>query len=241
MLCAFTIVFISSKSIGQIVEPSSVVEKNILQLELETLYSIEKKASQKTTSWDIPNILIRYGLSDNIELQLHTPFTKERYFEYNELTTNIFKFEEGEFGISINLWGQNKFLPETAIMARIVSSTNTLKFNELGNIVSLNFSNLVSKKLRLNYNIGTTTNIKKHTTGFYILNISYEPNSQVHYFLENSSDFTLNNVESNSLGMGFGLNLSNNLAMDFSATRSLNHDMFSTGVILTWAINTKKQ
>ena len=181
MLCAFTIVFISSKSIGQIVEPSSVVEKNILQLELETLYSIEKKASQKTTSWDIPNILIRYGLSDNIELQLHTPFTKERYFEYNELTTNIFKFEEGEFGISINLWGQNKFLPETAIMARIVSSTNTLKFNELGNIVSLNFSNLVSKKLRLNYNIGTTTNIKKHTTGFYILNISYEPNSQVHY------------------------------------------------------------
>jgi hypothetical protein len=233
-------IFITNNLFTQTIEPSTGIAKNNLQLEFETLYSVEKEALQKTTSWNIPNILIRYGLSENIELQLHTPFTKERCFEDNELIESIFKFDEIEIGLSLNLWEQKNLIPEAALMARIISSTNNLNLNNLGSIISLNFSNSISEKLCLNYNIGTTTNLNKTTTGFYIVNLSYEPSSKIHFFIENLSDFTFNKTESNCLGAGFGFNLKGNLAIDFSIDKSLKHNLIFTGAILTWVINTKK-
>lgn len=237
----FTLVFISSELVGQTAEPSSGVAKNILQFEIETLYSVEKVQLQRTTSWNIPNILIRYGLSEYVELQFRTPFTKERCFVNNELTSNIFKFNEVEIGVSIKLWEQNKLLPKTAIMARIVTPTKSFRYYETGNIISVNFSNQISKKTTLNYNIGSTTNTDRNTTGFYIINISYELNSQVHFFVENSSNFNFKRTESNCLGTGFGINLVNTFSVDFSIAKSMKNNMFYSGAILTWVSNTKKK
>lgn len=237
LISLLIISLLSLKLNAQTVEPSSGIEKNNIQLEFETLYSVEKINSEKNTSWSIPNILIRYGLSDNVELQLHTPFTKERCYENNKLTSNVFKFEEVEIGLSVNLWKQNNLLPEAALMGRIISSTDTFSFDKLGNIISLNLSNLITEKISLNYNIGSTTNLDKDTTGFYIVNISYEPNDKFHYFIENTSDFTFDTTESNCLGTGFGVNLIDNFAIDLSVSKSLKHNMFYTGAIITWVLN----
>jgi hypothetical protein len=239
-LISLAFILLQFKLSGQTVEPSSNVLKNNLQLEIETLYSVEKESSMKTTSWNVPNVLIRFGLSKNVELQLHTPFTKERCFINQELTSNIFKFNEVEFGVSFNLWKQNKFIPEAAIMARMVAPTINFSSLGIGNIVSLNFSNVITSTLSFNYNIGTTTSVDKNTTGFYVLNVGYEPNSKIHFFIENASGFTFNNIESNCLGTGFGVNITNNWAIDFSMAKSLKNNMFYTGAILTWVINTKK-
>ena len=239
-LVVFTVFLLQFKLIGQTVEPSKAVDKNNLQLEFETLYSVENETSSKTTSWSIPNVLIRYGMSNNIELQLHTPFTKERCFVDNELTSNIFKFEEVEIGASINLWKQNKLIPEAAIMTRIVLPTKTFNSKGVGNVVSLNLSNLISNKICLNYNVGTTTDINKSTTGFYVVNMYYEPNSKVHFFIENSSGFTLKKTESSCLSTGLGVNLNDFFTVDFSVAKSLKNKMFYVGAILTWVINTEK-
>jgi hypothetical protein len=236
----FFVLLLPLKLIGQTVEPSRNVKRNNLQLEFETTYSVENESVNKTTSWNIPNILIRYGISDNIELQLHTPFTKVRCFENGQLTSNIFEFKEMEFGVSVNLWKQNKLLPETAIMARIVSSTQDINTGALGNIVSLNFSNAISNKMSFNYNIGTTTDIDKNTYWFYVMNISYELNSKTHFFVENTGMFN-ENTESNCLGTGFGFNFSSSFAIDFSIANSLNNKMFYAGAIVTWVINTNKK
>ena len=108
-------------------------------------------------------------------------------------------------------------------------------------MISLNFSNNISEKLTLNYNIGTVTDIDKNTAGFYIVNVNYEPSAKMHFFIENSSNFTFENTESICLGTGFGFNLNNNLALDFSVAKSLKHNLFFTGAILTWVINTKNK
>ncbi len=235
-----TVLLIHLKLVCQTVEPSRNVEKNNLQLEFETNYSVENETVNKTTSWNIPNILIRYGISDNIELQLHSPFTKVRCFENSQLISNIFEFNEIEFGVSVNLWKQNKLIPETAIMARMVSPTKEFKRNTIGNIVSLNFSNVISNNMSFNYNIGTATDIDKNTYGFYVMNISYELNPKAHFFIENTGIFN-KNTESNCLGTGFGFNLNSSLAIDFSMAHSLNNKMYYTGAIVTWVINTHKK
>ena len=223
---------------SQSIESSSGIERNLLQLELETVYSTEKEAFEKTTAWSIPNILVRFGLSNNVELQLHTPFTKEICYEDNVLISNVFDFDEVELGMAINLWKQKKIIPEASIMARIITSTNNIDFNNIGNVISLNFSNTLSEKVSLNYNVGTVTDIDKNTNAFYILNLDYQPNPKFHLFFENSSDFTFENTASNCMSIGFGLGLKPNISLDYSASKSLKHKMFYTGVILTWVIDT---
>ena len=234
-------VLLSGNLTGQTIEPSSAVRKNLVQLEFETLYSVEQSRVQRNTTWNIPNVLIRYGLSDNLEMQLHTPFTKERCFENKELTSTIFSFNEVELGFSVNLWKQKNLIPEMAVMVRAISSTASFGFDQIGSMVSLNFSNSISEKFTIGYNIGATTNIDKYTTGFYVLNLDYAPTPQIHFFLENAVNLNFDTMQSNCLGVGFGIALDNNMAVDFSAAKSLLHDMFYTGAILTWAINTKKQ
>lgn len=234
-------VFVCCRLLGQTVEPSTAVGKGTLQLEFETLYSVEKSTALKNTTWNIPNILIRYGLSDKIELQLHTPFTKDRCFENNGLTSTIFSFKEVELGVSYNLWGQKNIRPEVAIMVRAIAATESFGFKEIGNMVSLNFSNAIGQKFTLGYNLGTTTDLDKHTTGFYVLNLDYAPNAQTHFFVENTVNFNLDSMQSNCIGLGVGFKLGENLSVDFSAAHSLLHDMFYTGAIVTCAINTKKR
>ena len=152
VLYIFTLALISSRFVGQTVESSSCVQINNIQLELEALYSVENESLNKETSWSIPNILIRYGLSKNIEVQLHTPFTQVRCFENNQLISNVFTFEEMEFGVSVNLWKQKKLIPEAAVMGRIVSPVGNFNSKGFGNILSLNFSNALSNKTSINYN-----------------------------------------------------------------------------------------
>lgn len=225
---------------AQTVEPSSGINKKAIQFEIETLYAVEQASSTKTTSWNVPNVLVRYGLTNNIELQAHSPFTKERCFVDNQLTSNVFKFEEFEMGASINLWKQHKLIPEAALMARVILPTSSFKPNHVGNIVSLNFSHLVSNKFLLNYNIGTTTNLDKYTTGFYVVNVTYQKTPNLRFFIENNVGFTFDKTESNCLGIGFGVNVSNSFSIDYSIAKSLKSNMYYTGVIAAWVINTNK-
>lgn len=235
-----TVLLLHLELVCQTVEPSRNVQRNNLQLEFEINYSVENEFANKTTSWNIPNILIRYAISDNVELQLHSPFTKVRCFENSQLISNIFEFKEIELGVSVNLWKQNKLVPETAIMARMVSPTKEIKSSAIGNIISINFSNVISNKMSLNYNIGTTTDIDKNAYCFYIMNISYEHNPKVHFFIENTGIFN-ENLESNCMGAGFGFNLNSSFAIDFSIANSLNNKMYYAGAILAWVINTNKK
>lgn len=238
ILSIFLLVFASYGLVGQAVEPSSSIQMSNMQLEFEALYSVENESLIKEASWSIPNILIRYGLSNNIELQLHTPFTQVRCFENNQLISNVFTFEEMEFGVSVNLWKQKKLLPEAAIMGRLVSPIGNFNSKGFGHILSLNFSNVLSNKTSISYNVGTTTDVDKNTFGFYIVNVSYQSNSNLRFFIENSVMFN-KSVKSNCLGLGFGFNIINNISLDFSIAKRLKSTMFYTGAVLTWVIKTK--
>lgn len=239
-LVIYMMFLLQTKLLGQTVEPSRGVGAYQLQLEVETLYSVDKDNTAKITSWNLPNILMRYGLTNDIELQLHTPFTKERCFVNNKVTSNIFKFDEIEVGASFNLLDQKNWFPEAALMARVVLPTNGFGNQGIGNIISLNFSNTISKSFSLSYNLGTTTNTNKKTSGFYVMNMSYQINSQVQFFIENSSGFTFKNMESNCMATGFEVVMSPFCMIDFSVAKSLKNKMYYAGAILTWAINTKK-
>ena len=234
-------ILLISRIHAQTVEPSSGINKKIFQLELESIYSVQKEGSEKSTSWSIPSLLVRYGMSNTIELQLNTPVIKEQLYNNEHLIHSLYKFDDIQIGLSVNLWEQNKLLPETSFMYRTIVPV-ALPFNikKLGHIFSLNLSNSIGSKITFSNNIGIATETNNQTTGFYITNINYELNPKIHFFIENFGDFTNSKLISTNLNFGAGYNFSSKVSADISIAKGIHHDLFYVGGVLTYAFATKK-
>lgn len=237
----FAIILINFQSFSQTVEPSSAIDKSILQIELESLYTIQKEDSKKMKSWSIPSALFRYGFLEGYELQLNTPIIKEKLWENDHLIHSLNKFDDIQVGFSVNLWKQQKFIPEASLMVRAILPTDSkFELNKIGKICSLNLSNSISQKFSFNYNIGYVLETDDSKSGFYIANIGFEANSKLHFFIENFGDFTNKKLMSHNINTGVGYNFNEKLILDVSVANGLNHNMFYVGGILTYVLNTKK-
>lgn len=236
------VLLVGAHSYAQIAEPSSGVNKHTLQIEMEAQYAVQKEGDEKQVAWSLPSALFRYGLFNGFELQLNAPLVKEELYEDDHLVHSLNKFDHVQFGFSLDLWKQKNILPEAAFMARVIvpfKASSSSYFNEVGTILALNLSNTLSNKFSLNYNVGYVYQTSGENAGYYILNLGYELNSKVHFFVENFADFD-NSIFSQNLNAGGGYNFKDNLSLDFSVANGLNHHLFYTSVIFTWAINTGK-
>ena len=237
----FALFTIQNSLQSQTVEPSAAIPKNILQIEIESAYSIQKVGSEKTTSWSIPNTLFRYGLFNGFELQMNIPIIKEQLWENDHLTQSLNKLGDLQFGFSVDLWKEKKLLPEASIMVRALLPTDhKFVFENTGSIVSLNFANKISEKLTLNYNIGHVQQSDNASSYFYIANISYLMTSKLHFFIENFGDFHHKKIMSHNLNIGGGYNFTDKLLLDISVTNGINQNLFYAGGRITWIINTHK-
>lgn len=225
---------------SQTVEPSTGIDDEFLQIELESIYSIQKEGTEKNTAWSIPSLLIRYGLTSSIELQVNVPVVKEQLYNDDHLIHELYKFDEMQLGLSVNLWEQKQLVPEAALMYRIIIPANIqFNINNLGHILSLNLSHQIGSKFSFTNNIGFVDELNNKTTGFYISNLSYVLNPKVHFFVENFGDFNSSNFISTNINIGGGYNINTDLSIDLSMARGINHDLFYVGGILTWVFNTR--
>jgi len=213
----------------------------MLQIEMEAQYAVQEEDMQKIIDWSLPSMLFRYGLSNNVELQLNAPLVLEKLYEYDHLVRNSNRFSNIQLGTSLNLWKQKNILPETAFMARVILPINKNEnSNKIGEILALNFSNAFLQNFALNYNIGYVHETDGSNAGYYILNLTYNLNQNVHFFIENFSDFKGNSSFSQNLIVGGGGSINANLCLDFSVANGLNHNFFYSSLRLTWLIKTNK-
>lgn len=225
---------------AQTVEASSTVKKNILQIEIESLHATVENGDEKITSWSIPNTLFRFGLTNNLELQLNIPFRREETFVQNTLQQSLHEFDHVQIGVSTNLWKQKKIIPEASIMIRTFAPmAHGFQPENLGHMASLNFKNDLTKGLSLNYNIGYVVEPQENANYFYIANFSYIPNERIHFFIENFAEMTPREFVESNLNMGGGYNIKDNISIDLSYTRGLNYSMECFCAILCWGIKTK--
>ena len=237
----FVLFAIQQNILSQTVEPSSTINKDILQIEIESAYSIQKVSTEKTTSWSIPNSLFRYGLLNGLELQMNIPVIKEQFWENNHLTQSLNKLDDLQVGFSVNLWKEKKLLPEASIMVRAILPTyNKFVLDNTGKIISINFANKISEKLMFNYNIGHVEKTDNSSSCFYIANISYLMTSKLHFYIENFGDLHNKKIMSHNLNIGGGYNFTDKLILDISVTNGINQNFFYAGGRITWIINTHK-
>ena len=240
IIYAILVLFALQQNIqSQTVEPSAAINKNTLQIEIESTYSIQKETSEKITTWSLPNTLFRYGLFNGFELQLNIPIIKEKVWENDHLVQSLNKLDDLQVGFSADLWKEKKLLPEASIMVRaILPSDKMFKLENAGKMISLNLSNKISKKLSFNYNIGYAEEID-NSSYFYIVNLSYLTTSKLHVFIENFGDMHHEKIMSHNLNIGGGYDISDKLIIDISVNKGINQNLFTVGCRVTWIINTK--
>ena len=240
LLITLTLTLVCFSSFAQTSEPSSGIEKNNLQIELESLFTRQREASELIKTWSIPSVLIRYGLFNGVELQFNTPVVKEKLYENDHLIHSLHKFDDSQIGLSIDLWKQHKFLPEAAIMTRLILPTKLdLRKEHFGKVVSLNLSHQINDKLSFTYNIGCVNETSNVSSGFYIYNINYDLNEKFHLFIEEFADFGSHQTAFHNMNFGFGFAINDKLGLDLSTAKGINHDMFYVGGILFYKFNLK--
>lgn len=226
---------------AQTAEASSTINKNVFQIEIESVYSIQKENSEKMKSWSIPSALFRFGIADGVEFQLNTPIIKEELWENDHLIHSLNKFDDIQIGVSLNLWKQQKTLPEASFMARAILPTDSnFKIDKIGSLISLNLSNKLSEKFLFTYNIGYAVETDNSKSAFYITNLSFEASSKYHFYMETFGDFANKDFNSVNIGTGVGYNFNEKLTLDLSMANGINHSLFYVGGIITYAVNTKK-
>lgn len=236
-LCCF---LCFSISYPQIAEPSSVIDKYVLQVEMEAQYALQKEGIEKIVTWSLPSTLFRYGLFKDVELQLNAPLIKEQFYVNDNLVYNTNRFTYIQMGSSVNLWNQRNVIPEAAFMAKIIIPVQKEEqFNKVGAIIAFNFSNSISDKFSLNYNIGFARSYDNSNQGYYDINLVYDLNQKIHFFIEDFSNFDAKLVNSHTINLGGGYAINKNMCFDMSIANGLNDNLFYTSLLFTWAINTK--
>jgi len=220
---------------GQTIEPSTGVGRSRLQLELESLYVMEKEDGNKINSWSIPSFLIRYGISDAVELQINVPYVMESKYKDDSMVSSRTFLDNVQAGVSVNLWHQKGILPQAAIMARALIPIYDYNNSDIGSLVALNLSNSLTDQLSLNYNLGWIAD-QSGNSAYYIANLSWNMSTVVHSFVEFFGS-TYNNINMNhNINSGIGFNLGNSFCLDLSIASGLNQEMVFFGGVLTYQI-----
>lgn len=233
---ALFLLLFSLSHYGQTIEPSVGVNKSMLQLEFESLYVMEKEDGEKINSWSIPNVLIRYGISDAVELQINVPYVMESKYKDESMVSSRTFLDNVQAGVSVNLWNQNGILPQAALMLRALIPVYDYKNNDIGTLAALNLSNSLTDQLSLNYNIGWIAD-QEGNSGYYIANLSWNMSTVVHSFVEFFGS-TYNDIDmTHNINCGIGFNLGNSFCLDLSVASGLNQQMVFFGGVLTYQIS----
>jgi hypothetical protein len=234
-IAAFILLMFSIPVNSQTVEPSSGVDPRTLQLEFESLYLVEREQSEQVSSWSIPSVLTRYGLSRSVEVQFNVPLLREAVYEQERMVSSRTFFDKVQAGVAVNLWREKGWLPEAALMARALIPVYEFDTSEVGSVLSLNLSNRLTESLSLNYNLGWI--YEEEPSGYYITNLSWEISDRMHSFVELFGSTNFPGPMTHCINAGIGFNFADSFCLDLSMASGLNCDMMFFGGIFTYQLN----
>lgn len=209
-------------------DASSTVLNNSLQIETGAGYSLFKEGSFKSENFTYQSTFIRYGLLENLELRLG--------WSYNEIKTqNTFNdtlsfFNESGFnpltmGVKIAITDEKGWIPQMALIGQITApfaASEAFKSTNTGANFRFSFSNTLSNKSSLTYNLGANWSGNNLEMAYlYTLNYGYSISDKLGVFAEIYGDFPENASANHLWDAGLTYLINNNLQLDTSFGTSI--------------------
>ncbi len=196
---------ISLSFYGQTIEPSKATANNILVTETELSFSKAKDGAVTIKSWSVFNLLFRYGLLENIEINAALSNAKEETYVADILSKHHHKFDVIKVGALYNLNVFNKDNYEIALQTDVILPFDKghENSNSVGYNLGLNLGTSLTDKWVLNSNIGYLKDVDKTNNYFYRFNLQYSLNEKLLLFTEHTANWHKDFDWTQSFGLGY--------------------------------------
>lgn len=213
-------------------QSAEVVSKRTFQTELGVR---KEQENGRDFSWQYPDVLLRYGLIDRVELRLHTTIQTQRYHTKNEFTDGITPVELGlkatvfqtkDTGFTTSLYGHIG-------LPRIASKEH--QHNTTYYRVRALFENKLTEKIKLNANIGRDWDMdNKEQNWMYAVSPQFQSGKKWEATLEEYAFFKKDSKPEHYVDGGIGYYIGNTVKLDLNAGKGLGGEasdyFFTAGV-----------
>ncbi len=216
-------------------ESSSTVGKRNFQIEMGiSTLNIE---NQGISSFLGPSTLLRYGITEGIELRFASQYESTKV----EIAGDDFKnkgFNDLEFGVKIQVFKRKDINTEIAFLSHIIIPTANKKLttNTVGVINKLAISHELTNKLSIGYNVGYDY-IEEFHSFTYSLVLGISISKVVGLYVEPYGFWGESNVFENNFDAGFTFLLNPNFQLDTSYGIGLSNTMQYFSIGFSWRIN----
>ena len=207
------------------------IDKGILQLEITFLNQSKGVGTEKTDYQQLPNNLLRYGVSNNTEIRLVINLEGTQQDSGQGLE---YKIGSTQLGAKVAFNKQNDSKTKGAFFSHLIFPKNWNDFSS-----SFGYSNQLVLKQNINSKFSLTSNFGyahfSNRIGYYnytavaVLNIS----NKFSLFVEPYGVFDAKSNSASNIDIGFSYFLAN-LQFDFAIGTGIDNKMIHQGIVITW-------
>ncbi len=215
-------------------EASSTVPKGSLQIEMGIVAS--SNDDDMLNSFAGPSTLLRYGLTEKIELRLFNQYEAHKLELFDE-TNKVSGFSDIELGVKLQLFKKEGVNTEIAFLSHAIIPTakNELSNDKMGAINKLSISHSLSENIGLGYNVGYDYVAQIHSFTYSVA-LGFSFTDSFGGYIEPYGVYGEQGFYEGYFDAGLTYLLKDNFQLDISYGLGLNNDLqyFSAG--FSWNI-----
>lgn len=215
-------------------EASSTIPKNSFQIEMGIVSQTSN--DNRLTNFAGPSTLLRYGLSDKVELRLFNQFESNK-LELEGGNIKSSGLSDIEIGAKIQLFKKEEVNTEIAFISHVIIPTakDELSNNSLGTINKLSISHAINDKIGIGYNVGYDY-VNKTSALTYSVALGFALGENFGIYIEPFGSLAEGNNFKSNFDAGLTYLAKNNLQFDVSYGTGLNNDMQYISAGFSWNI-----
>lgn len=215
-------------------EASSTIPKNSFQIEMGILTQTSNDNSQ--TNFAGPSTLLRYGISEKVELRLFNQFESNK-LELDGGNSKSSGLGDIEIGTKIQLLKREGINTEIAFLSHMIIPTakDELSNKSLGTINKLSISHAINDKIGIGYNVGYDY-VNKISVFTYSVAFGFALGEKFGIYIEPYGALAEENELESNFDAGVTYLAKNNLQLDISYGTGLNNDMQYVSAGFSWNI-----
>ena len=215
-------------------ESSVTVGKNNFQI--ESGLSFLNKSNNSETSFFGPSTLMRYGISNGIELRLMSQYESTK-FKQVDGNNNFSGLNDLEIGYKIQLLQSENINTKIAFLSHVIVPTGNdeVTTNSFGVINKLSISNEISDQIGIGYNVGYDNIAKEHFLTYSVA-IGISLSKVVGLYVETYGAWGETGFFESNFDTGFTFLINNNSQLDASYGVGLNNNMHYISTGFSWKI-----
>ena len=214
-------------------ESSSTIPKASFQIETGLLFQHFKTNEPSVLNYALPGTLLRYGLTDVVELRLANQIA---YFT-NELTSkNRFGISDVELGAKIQILRREDVKTEISFITHVVIpiGSKDLTINSFATINKLSIAHYLSSYMSIGYNLGYNYFGEDFGNLTYSVALGFALTKKLGFYIEPYGDYINFETILSSFDGGFTYLVQDNIQVDISYGFGTNYTMNYTAVGLSW-------